>query len=215
MTGSQNAEVSTHDTESGFSLVELLVGLALLSLILVILLSSIRLTSQLLLRTEAIAHGDSFREVERYLRRLVSQIHRRPIGGSGPQSIDRLRGSRGEMEFLTSYAAQGQFSGLYLAKLVGIGQRPGDMRLEVRLEPLARLSKTRGRLATQSGSYTLIDKLDNVWFQYFGSLDQPENASWQSEWRREELPRLIKIHLSKKVGGILRRADYLVDLDAR
>src|SRR5262249_4237756 len=104
-----------------FTLVELLVALALLSLMTAMLVSSIGNARTALAFVERENSAIPVIAAQNYLRSALLQARPRPRSGTANASALSFSGDRESMSFLTSYAPRSQFDGLYH---VSIGLEP-------------------------------------------------------------------------------------------
>ena len=186
---------STRD--AGWTLIELLVGLVLLSLIMVLLTNSVfssrRAIDQLQLR-----RGDvSVEVVETYLRHALSEAQ--PIK-QVHAAIDAplIGASHDRLQLISAYAPAGQYGGLYQIDLElspagnGRGYDLAETRTLYRPEAEPGASEP-DRPSTRS---RLLRNVRGLGFRYYGVRGEEEPPAWSDDWTDPtKLPELIEIQV--------------------
>jgi general secretion pathway protein J len=200
--------------EAGFSLVELLVSLALLGMVAAILASGLSLGQGSWRRSEEKAQASrSMFDAQTALRRLIENLQPLRSGsqGSGSQGLrSQASGSQGsgsqDLRAVEFRGSADELDGIVpLPPHIGLG---GLYRLHLfrnrsarRLDLTLRAYEPRSEAASgddETGLTTLTSEIDSLELRYFGKAKGEETPNWRNEWRdQEELPSLISI----KVGG--------------
>lgn len=190
------------DDQAGWTLLELLVALGLMSLMTVLLTSSLYGARTGLRNLNEQSGASLVEAAQGYLRRAITQSYpaRRP---GVPVDGALLDGQRTSVRYVTAYGPAGQYGGLYAIEL-GIlpGSRNGTFDLVEK--------RTLYRPAPQAGTpdpvrpetYSrLLENVENVTFRYLGQhVDQPATG-WESEWSDSvSLPQLIAIDIGFSNG---------------
>jgi general secretion pathway protein J len=195
--------------EAGFSLIELLVSLALLGMVAAILASGLSLGQGSWRRSEEKAQASrSMFDAQTALRRLIENMQPLRSGsqglrsqasgsqGSGSQDLRAVefRGSADELDGIVPLPPHIGLGGLYRLHLF-------RNRSARRLDLTLRAYEPRSEAASgddETGLTTLTSEIDSLELRYFGKAKGEETPNWRNEWRdQEELPSLISI----KVGG--------------
>lgn len=200
--------------DAGWTLVELLIGLVLLSLIMALLTNSVfssrRAIDQLQLR-----HGrTSVEAVETYLRHALSEAQPvKPVNAAVDAPLIEARGDR--LRLITSYAPAGQFGGLYLIDLElspangGRGYDLVETRTLYRPDPQPGESEP-DKPSTHS---RLLRTVSGLSFRYYGTRDEDEPASWFDDWTDPtKLPELIEIQVGFSGSDDRRWLPFVVAL---
>jgi general secretion pathway protein J len=180
----------------GFTLLELLLSMTLLSLILTLLFSGLHLGSTgwgaFLQRVESIESGYL---VERFLRRDLSALYplrltdgrgRRIAFDGGPSSIS----------YLTEFPAH-RGGGLYRVTIEAKEQEDGSS-LEYSFARHVGADWSNGA-GTRSRS--LLSAIDELSFEYLLRRPRTDEVEWQSEWAsRNALPSLVRLRYRPRDG---------------
>jgi general secretion pathway protein J len=202
-------------TEAGWTLIEMLIALVLLSLITILVTSSVyssrRAIDQAEIRNDEISVG----VVETYLRQALSQAQPvKPLNSAVDAPL--IEAHLNELRLITSYAPAGRFGGLYAIDLHlarNNGNRSYDLvetRTLYRPQPDPGLP---GPARPSSRSYLLQD-VSAIRFHYFGIRDDhQEIPEWYDEWTHPtQLPNLIELQVSFARGDGRRWFPLIVAL---
>lgn len=177
------------DRDAGFTLLELLVAMALVGLLSLVLWGGLHFGTQVWrVSDDDMREGDSVRMVQNELTRMISaaypafqQIdasHARILFDGDPHRLQFLapdRATPGSMSVVTIEEAQGTHD-------------------------VAMRTVTRAELATESDpgwSRILLDHLKSLEFSYYGSNNPQEEPAWHSEWKdRTRPPALVRIRVA-------------------
>lgn len=190
----------------GFTLLELLIGLALLSLILALLFGGFRIASASWNTVETRIERSTQEDMAKaFLRRLLSRIQ--PLRWK--QAPDRAVTFRGEPDRMVAVApltGQAGSNGIRVVALMAETAESGNngpLRIVLRETPLRRESADFAEpLAAQIESHTLLDSLSEVRFAYYGAEKKNDPPGWHDVWtNKEELPRLIRVTLVSNTNG--------------
>lgn len=170
--------------QQGFTLVELLIALALAGVVALLMLEGIRFATLGLQRTSDRADQlETRRGIEDLLRRMLSTAFAAPLRGDAPA----LTGGPHAMQFLT--LAEDGGAGLYRIDL-GLAGAGGDRRLLL----------TRRRLdapgARDAERIVLAPRLGDLRIAYFGSATPNDSPHWQESWEGLRYPpTLVRVAL--------------------
>jgi len=180
--------------QAGFTLVELLVAVALLSVLSVALFGSLHLAIRVWARDTA--HADQVDDIM-----LAQDVLRRLIGEAYPlfRTDDPTRthvefdGTATSLAFLATAPAALDTGGRSRFAL-SIDRRARDARSDLILSSTPELAD--GEDTSILGRKPLIEKLDTVEFSYFGQARSDSGAVWHDGWTGENaLPRLVRIRI--------------------
>lgn len=174
--------------EAGFTLVEMIVCLALASLIGLLMLGTMRAAGTASATAALSAGAEDVQTVRDHLRRTLGSLARRRIDGSGPSLLGRPDGLHAALG-----ADRTLERGLELA--VSLASVP-------RAEGVFDLVETRSPLEPEPGgapwrqSEVLLDGVAGVGLRYFGQTTDGAPPAWQTVWlRADRLPVLVEIQV--------------------
>lgn len=193
--------------EAGFTLVELLVALALFSLLVILLFDNVRAGLQ------AWRHSGQYAEdigrrasVQDTLRRLIGNLYPMAVhDGSGVQRID-FDGARDRIAFLggapTVLSSGGRFR--YAVSLEG---EQGRANLVLRASP--ELADTKDISAATKT--VLLPDIAQVEFSYFGDAPAERRQNWRDAWqRRADSPKLVRVRITFAPGDARSWPELLI-----
>lgn len=189
---------------AGFTLLELLIGLALLGLILTLLFSGFRLASRTWDTAETRLERSMNEQMARALvRRLLTQMQ--PVLWT--KSPNRAIAFLGEPERLVAIAPLGGAlgGGLHTVEFsVASDGTAGlaSVRLLFRHLAIAHDAEHFGADIAQAKVHVILDGLVAVRFAYFGAEQSGAPPRWHEVWTNpEELPHLVRLSLKSADAG--------------
>jgi general secretion pathway protein J len=193
---------STHGRPAGFTLLEILVALAILGFILLSLGQGLRFgLTAWGIQSRTIAARDDLAAAERLLRGLVERME-----PGGPNDPPLLHGLPGAMQFRTTLPASAGALGMRTVEAaLGVDD---DHRLVLRLTPNPRatlLSPSR-RIVVEP----LLAGLDRLDLTYWQPARRGNAGAWQRGWTAPELPGLIRVRLVFPPGDSRHWPDIVV-----
>jgi general secretion pathway protein J len=179
--------------QRGFTLLELLIGLALTGFILTLLFAAFRLGAQswdaIDARSERIAQAQVSRSV--VTRLIGSALPFRWKRGASPTLA--FAGNDTELQFVAFLPQQLQQGGL---ARIALRIEPGaadTTRLTLRYAPLTYLEQDFAGLDSQK-PFVLMEVHGPLRFAYFGSPSPTEPPAWQGAWQAPDaLPTLVRL----------------------
>jgi prepilin-type N-terminal cleavage/methylation domain-containing protein len=206
----KTAQPAVH-ADTGFTLMEMLVSLVLLSLTAGLLTASLRTGRTALNAVGRMSATIPVAATQTYLRQAFAQAQVLPRSTATNAAELNFSGSSQAVAFNTSHAPQGQFEGLYR---IDIGVAPSKQRgvYELNLaQVLWRPPITDSnpppliRRSTQ-----LLGNVASVGFAYYGDLDDNGGASWHDGWSHPiKLPAMVALDVVFSPGDP-RRWDRLI-----
>lgn len=181
----------THRHLRGFTLIEVIVALTLLSLIMLGLLSALRSLADSSRRTdENTQRIDQIRLVSDFLRRSIGQAMPIPDYNLTHGHINYFQGDREFMRWIAPFPAHHGGGGLYVMQLRVLTDPPA-LQLEYYPYPG---ELTDPANPPQPATHLLLDRIDFVRFQYRRNALQPWTDQWKgSYW----LPGQVRIKISR------------------
>ena len=204
--------------ERGFTLLELIVALALLSLISAFLFGALGFGRRAWERSADLQDVATVGAVQGFVRQTLSRA--RPTFGrtDGNDRAVLFSGTRDRVRFVANAYGRTTLSGLHVFEISGAPETetPGSktgLALLVRQalyrpiaeDPLSALSEGTPR--------HMLDGLAGVSFRYFGAPDPGAAPAWHPQWRSTRtLPTLISMTVSFPANDPRRWADLIVEL---
>jgi general secretion pathway protein J len=172
--------------DAGFTLVELLVSLAVLGLLAVLLSSGLRFGARAWERSEAHTEGmDEVMRVRALLRHEIEQAYPEYVTSDRKHPHVAFIGTGATMTFLAPAPQASGIEGLAEVTLSGV-QKQSHVGLTMAIRPDGSAEGIAGEL--------LLNDLAFLRFGYFGSDEAGGPAAWHDEWtNRKTLPLLVKI----------------------
>jgi general secretion pathway protein J len=182
--------------DDGFTLIEMLVAVALLSIMMVLLIGAIGNARVALAFVERANVVTPVYSAQNYLRSALLQARAKQ---RGLDSNDREIGFLGDaqnMTFTTSFAPNGQFGGLYQVR-IGLERSAGGQSYELIVtQALDRPASNDERAAVPKLRAVLIENVEAVAFSYFGPKEDKPAPEWLDGWSQTyRLPALVSIEL--------------------
>ena len=174
----------------GFTLIEILLAVSLLSLILLLLFSALFSANRSWAATERrIAQNDELRLVAEFIQRQLAE--QSPLFWAGEDDTGLLfSGARDELHFTAGLPAHRGGGGAQ-ALTLKVSRAGGERQLALYFQPV---SVARRPFAHQHGGerVVLLANTARIELAYYGREEIEGQSSWRAEWRHAELlPELI------------------------
>jgi general secretion pathway protein J len=199
-------------SESGFTLLEMLVGLVLLSLTGALLAASLRTGRTALSTVSRVNETMQVAASQSYLREALAQARSLPHSPVVNGAVGSFAGNTKVIAFTTTHAPQGQFEGLYRVEisLVVATERLRAFNLNMAQviwrPPLVDTAPQPLVIRTTQ----LLSNVADVSFAYYGDQDDNGSVDWHASWSHPvKLPRLVAVDVTFAPGDP-RRWDQLV-----
>ncbi|MCX7097266.1 MAG: prepilin-type N-terminal cleavage/methylation domain-containing protein [Methylococcales bacterium] len=192
----------------GFTLIEVLIALTLLSIMVVLLFSSLKICADSWEKGEdKITDVNEIAVVYGFFQRHLSVAQ--PYWDDFSEEDARTFSFQGQvqsLQFVSSFPASAGRSGLQLFTLTFLEENQ-DRFIKITLTPFFPATEGEG---WHKEEVTLIKHVSEFSLAYFDSVDGAE-GTWEEEWlERENLPRLIKINIKLENGRFW--PEMIVDL---
>lgn len=176
----------------GFTLIEVLIGMTLLSLMVVLLFSSLSIGAKSWEQGEKkIADVNEIAVVEQFFNHYLA--HATPQWNDFDEAKDRVfsfQGKKQSLQFVASFPASAERAGLQLFNLE-LKEKNKQHFINVDLSPF--FPATEGEEIFED-EIKLIENVSHFELSYFGLNDETGELVWQNEWlNKEQQPRLVKI----------------------
>jgi general secretion pathway protein J len=189
---------------AGFTLLELLIGVAVLGLLMGILFGGLRLAShQVEWRTARLDRGSRVALVQAFMRRSLADARPLEIAGpragvAGPAVALAFDGTADELEFVGPAPESAETGGLELIGLglVRRGAAAGALSLRVRAYDAGAGGATAPLRET-----LVLEGVRQAQFAYFGVSAGETTPRWHESWRQlPYLPTLVRLTLTLSGG---------------
>lgn len=202
-------------SEAGFTLLELLIGVAVLALLMGMLFGGLRLAShQVEWRTARLDRGSRVALVQAFMRRSLAdarplEVAGPPAGVAGPAVALAFDGTAEELEFVGPAPESAESGGL---ELIGLGLVRQGATAGGALSLRVRAYDTGIGGATAPLRETLVlEGVRHLQFAYFGVAAGETAPGWHESWREMPyLPALVRLTLT--LSGGEREPDLVVAL---
>ena len=189
--------VTSLKRQSGFTLIEVLIGMSLLSLIMLLLFGSLRISARNWDAGEQrIAEVSQMAAVQNFFRRYLSTA--KPVQQIEEDDIDDEQsglafvGGHDSVDFVASLPASAGRLGLQVFS-VKLQSQDDSKAIIVAIKPFY---PTADDEEWEKEEVELITGIRHFKFSYFGTLKQHEQAEWHEDWKdQDELPYLVKVEI--------------------
>lgn len=197
----------------GFTLIEVLIGMTLLSLMVVLLFSSLTIGAKSWEQGEKkITDVNEIAVVQQFFNHHLA--HATPQWNDFDPEKDRLfsfQGKKETLQFVAAFPASAERAGLQLF-LLELKEKDKQRFISVTLTPFFPLAE--GAEWFQD-DVELVRGVQNFELAYFGLNDETGEFVWQSEWlNKEQQPRLVKILLELDDGRYLPEMIVALNVDS-
>lgn len=184
--------------EFGFTLLEILVALAVLGLLMAGLIQGLRVSvSTWTAQTQKLSSNTDLDATDRTLRALIERMD--PGGVSGRPAL--FKGTEHSLTFTTSITDP---SGAAMGRVVDVLLAVDEAhRLEMVLLPHYR---DAAGPPPAPARVELLNDVDRIELEYW----QDPQAGWQSEWRAVLVPKLIRLRIVSRRGSARTTPDIVV-----
>lgn len=184
---------------NGFTLIEVLIGMTLLSLMVVLLFSSLTIGGKSWEQGEKkIAEVNEIAVVQQFFNHHLA--HAMPQWNDFDPEKDRVfsfQGKKESLKFVGAFPASAARSGLQLFHLE-LKEKNQRRFVNVQLSPFFPATENQ---ETFEDDIELVGNVERFELSYFGLNDQTGELGWQNEWlNKEQQPRLVKILLELEDG---------------
>jgi general secretion pathway protein J len=183
----------------GFTLLELVIGLALLGLIMTLIIGALQLAIRGWDAVEATGgQANRVRLVHALLLRELTSVY--PYRWKNTAEVKlAFAGASDSLRFVSSTPPRAGQGGLNLVELLAVRSDQG-VRLLMRRQIPAREQRDFDRLKDEE-SVVLLDGLESAAFEFYGADTPTGKPSWRAAWEDpQKLPRLVRISLRAKAA---------------
>jgi general secretion pathway protein J len=187
---------------AGFTLIEVLIAMTLLSLMVVLLFSSLSIGAKSWQQGETkIADVNEVAVVQQFFNHHLA--HAVPQWNDFDPEKERVfsfQGKQDSLQFVSAFPASAERSGLQLFDLK-FQEKNKQRFIEVTLTPFFPLSEGEEFF---EDTVELVTNVARFELSYFGLNDETGEYGWQNQWlEKEQQPRLVKILLELEDGRFI------------
>jgi general secretion pathway protein J len=181
----------------GFTLLELMIGLALLGLIMTLIFAGLQLSIRGWDAADASGErANRIRLVQSLLARELAAVYPYRWKNTADMNLAFV-GAGDSLKFVSSTPARASPGGLNLVEFA-FARSPQGVRLLMRRQIPAREQRDFDRLVDEDGM-VLLDGLEGASFEFFGSDIPAGKPTWRDRWEDpQRLPRLVRVSLRSK-----------------
>ena len=192
----------------GFTLIEVLIAMTLLSIMVVLLFSSLKICADSWEKGEnKITDVNEVAVVYNFFQRHLSVA--KPLWNdfSGENKTFSFQGKAQSLQFVSAFPASAGRSGLQLFS-VELQSEDNDQVIKVTITPFFPAAEGK---EWHKEEVSLIKHVSDFTLAYFGSDDGVSEGSWQDEWLDKEVqPRLVKVNI--KLENEIYWPEIIIDL---
>ena len=211
MTARSSPATVPASSQSGFTLVELLVALALLSVVLGFVSGGIRFAIRASEATRVLDRQAALAAARETLADCIgSALPVSRIDGDGRIGL-AFEGVRDRLDLVCTRSAGVSAGRSRILRLVLRTQRSAShLSVVLDVEPFSpRLDASRP--AGPPGTHLLVEDMESLALRYFGDAGDGRDARWQQSWSNSaRLPRLVEVAIRFAPGDVRRWPDLLV-----
>ena len=190
--------------QAGFTLLEIVLAMTLLSVMLLLLWSGVTFAMKSWDAGDAVGRGSADRRIgEAFLRRELGELF--PMRWKDPTKLRMaFDGARDHLRFVSARPAGVTRAGLSLVGLEVAGDaRKGERNLYMRRALPDDAAENFDPL-NEAEPIVLLAGVDSVAFQYFGAESDFNDPSWRDEWTVvDRIPQLVRIQVKMADGNVL------------
>ena len=183
----------------GFTLIEILLAVSLLSLLLLLLFSALFSANRSWAATERrIAQNDELRLVAEFIQRQLAE--QTPLFWAGQDDTDLLFSGAGDELHFTAGLPAHRGGGGVQALTLKVSRAGGERQLALYFQPVGAAQRP---FANQHGAerVVLLANTARIELAYYGREEIEGQSSWRDEWRHAELlPELIGLTVYPATG---------------
>jgi general secretion pathway protein J len=184
--------------QAGFTVVELVVALAIFGLVAMLLFGSVRFGLKAWQRGSA--HADAVEHsivVQSLLRRLIEDAYPQFLREDPMRQHVDFDGEADSLRFLAAAPAVLGGGGQFRFAL-NLERHDGQVDLILNAKPELAFPQS----SEMSSRNALISGAEHVQFSYFGTAPSDTTARWHDTWtQRSQLPQLVRIRVSFRAGA--------------
>ena len=187
---------------SGFTLIELVIAMALLAVMMVLLYSGLQFAFRSWDAGESVGRKEADRRIgENFLRRELTELF--PMRWKDPMTLKfALDGDTQQLRFVSSRPPDVAMGGLSLVSIAVERSSDGGRNLVMHRAMPDDAAKDFGPLDKSNG-IVMLEDVDSVSFSYFGSESDFTDPKWADTWKMARIPQLVRMTVRASDGSVL------------
>ncbi len=183
----------------GFTLIEVLIAMTLLSVMVVLLFGSMKISAESWQKGEdKISEVNEIAVVYQFFRNHLSPALPLWDDFSGENDDFAFAGRSQELKFVSSFPASAKKAGLQVFSLKLI-KEGGEQSIQVTITPFFPAAE---REEWHKEEVTLLHHVRNLSISYYALDETQSEGLWQEDWLEQDmLPKLVKIQIEHENGG--------------
>jgi general secretion pathway protein J len=192
---------SSNNPHQGFTLIEVLIAMTLMSVMLAVLFGSMKICAESWEKGEnKIADVNETAVVYQFFQQHLTTTIPLWDDFSNEEKMLSFQGTKESLQFVSGFPASAKKSGLQLFKIKYLNDKEGGY-IEVAIKPFFP-SQEKDKEEDSGDSVNLISGVTNLTVSYYGIDESQPEGYWQDEWtNRENLPKLVKIKIERDSGS--------------
>jgi general secretion pathway protein J len=180
----------------GFTLIEVLIAMTLLSIMVVLLFSSLKICADSWEQGESkITDVNEVAVVYNFFQQHLSVANPLWNDFSKEEKTFSFQGKAQSLQFVSTFPASAGKSGLQQFS-IQMQKEDNEWLVKVTITPFFPVSEGK---EWRKEEVTLIEHVNDFTLAYFGSNEETSESNWQNEWLgKDVLPRLVKINIKLK-----------------
>lgn len=187
-------------TSAGFTLIEVLIAMALLSIMMLLLVGGMHTSvrnwdagEQRILAVSKASAGYNF------FRRQLATIQPLVDDFSDDEAVFSFQGGANSLQFVSALPASAGRFGLQHFTVNLVGNRRDGKQIQVEIKPFFPVVDGASWRGDQ---VVLVDRVETISFAYFGLTEREQEKRWHQQWlEQKQLPEIIKILIVLE-GGV-------------
>lgn len=198
--------------DSAFTLLELLIAIAILAFIAVLISTAIKGTGRALDVANRQAQDGSVGAVQMVLRQMLAQAQPIKLASERVEDARFLDGTPSGLHFVSSFATGGQYGGLYDTEISTVPSPTGaGFDLTIQQTVFRRPLPGATSVVAKGRSIVILKSIAAVNWRYYGRVDEASPPDWVMNWsNRSRLPTLIALSVQFPPGDPRVWADLIV-----
>jgi general secretion pathway protein J len=197
VSGNDTIGRSVDRDDAGFTLVELLVALALFSLLATLLFENVRFG--LRAWRDGSAHTEQFQRAmvsQELLRRIIGNLYPMAVTNNGTRPEIDFEGTKETIGFLSETPAVMESGGRFYFKLL-VEQHDG--RADMVMTATPELARSQDTSATTK--MPLLTDIAGLELSYFDNASADQKLRWNDNWtKRSDIPGLVRVNVTFRPG---------------
>ncbi len=201
MTNHEKVSQVSDPRDGGYTLLEVLIAVALLAAIATLASNTLRYARQSYTRTQTELETAGPQVVQHFLYRLIEQAQPIHLPARRSDEATFVLGGSLRLQFMSNYTVAAQYAGIYETELVfePTNGELGDIVLRQR--PYRPRKDNSDGLDGVAEAIVLLRSVQSLRIQYLGAGRLGEPDIWQDTWTNSKfLPKLIQIDISFATG---------------